>query len=131
MPTFKRNLFLSLCSVALLVSFMPAAPPASPGSGVLTGLLLLLVASMSVPGWHVEWVARLISLPFVVVLGVKLYEGFQQLSRGELRIEDWNDVSNVLLLVVSVYVFGTVLLEGRLPRSVTSIFTKSDSKTSR
>lgn len=122
MTAFKRIVFCLLCGFACLVALMPTTPPAEPRSGIILGGILLLLASLAVPGAHVEWVSRLVSLPFVAVLGQRVNDLGLVMIRGELRVDTWEEVKNLLFLAFYAYTFGTLLLFGRLPLSVANMF---------
>lgn len=79
------------------------------------------------PGAHVEWVSRLVSLPFIAVLGAKVYDVGIVMIRGELRVDTWEEVKNLLFLAFYAYIFGTLLLYGRLPLSIANVFSSRTS----
>ncbi len=124
MTAFKRIIFLLMVGGAVLFASFPPTPPASPGSGLVLGALLLLLSSLAVPGPHVEWVARLVSLPFVAVLGANVAELGKIVLQGEFEIQTWKEAKGLAFLVLYLYIFGSVLVKGRLPSEVANMFTR-------
>ncbi len=122
MTAFKRIVFCLLFIGSFSFLFVKVDAGHSQWNVLGPMVIMWLLSSLAVPGWHVPILARVFALPVVVLVLKGIFEEAALIYVGQASISTWDDLWNWISAVFKLGVFTTVLIKGRMPQCVVNPF---------
>ena len=118
MTAFKRIVFCLLFFGSLSFLVGPLNPGFSQWNRLGPMAIMWFLSSLAVPGWHVPIVARIFAFPIVLFLLRGIWQESALIYAGQASISTWDDLWGWVSALFKLFIFTSVLINGRLPESV-------------